>query len=75
MCLPCLALTLAEWSSCYAASEVQAVLRDEKAASLTEQSTDFWIMAAALRDYVDAEGEGSLPVEVGGCLLIACTSS
>ena len=40
------------------------MLRDESAASLTPASSDFWVMAAALRDFVDHEGGGKLPVQV-----------
>ena len=50
------------WS--HAAREVQAILQDSKAANLEASSDDFWVMAAALRDYVEAEGEGCVPIEV-----------
>ena len=42
------------------------MLGDEMAASLTPASSDFWIMATALRGFVDQEGGGKLPVQVRG---------
>ena len=50
-------------SYAYAASEVRSVLDDE-AAIVGPQSTDFWILAAALKHFIDGEGESSLPLEV-----------
>ena len=47
-----------------AASEVRAVLEDE-ATRVGPQSPDFWVLAAALKRFVDGEGQGSLPLEVG----------
>ena len=46
-----------------AATEVRAVLEDE-AASVGPHSTDFWVLAAALKRFIDGEGQGSLPLEV-----------
>lgn len=53
----------AEFIVCHAASEVKAILNDA-ATSLTSNSDDFWVMAAALKRFVDAEGHGDLPLEV-----------
>ncbi len=47
-----------------AAAEVRAVLHDDEATHVTESSPDFWLLAAALRAFVDEEGRGSLPLEV-----------
>ena len=47
-----------------AAPEVQMILQDDKAESLTPSSSDFWFTAAALRDFVQGEGGGVLPIEV-----------
>ncbi len=46
-----------------AASEVRAVLEDD-AASVGPHSADFWVLAAALKRFIDGEGQGSLPLEV-----------
>ncbi len=46
-----------------AASEVRSVLEDD-ATSVGPHSTDFWILAAALKRFIDGEGQGSLPLEV-----------
>ncbi|KAK9798117.1 hypothetical protein WJX73_000766 [Symbiochloris irregularis] len=43
--------------------EVQMVLYDPKAMELDPRSSDFWVLAAALRDFVEGEGEGCLPIE------------
>lgn len=51
---------------CLAASEVRAILEDE-ATSVSPDSDDFWVLAAALKRFVDNEGQGCLPVEVS-CL-------
>lgn len=37
---------------------------DDEAAIVGPQSTDFWILAAALKRFIDGEGKGSLPLEV-----------
>ena len=41
----------------------RTILSDEKARSLTSHSTDFWIMVAALNRFLEAEGQGQLPLE------------
>ena len=40
------------------------MLRDEAASSLTRESPDFWVITAALADFVAQEGRGKLPVQV-----------
>ncbi|GLC42485.1 hypothetical protein PLESTB_001103300 [Pleodorina starrii] len=45
-------------------SEVKALLEDEAAGSgLGPSSDEFWIMVAALRQFVENEGAGTLPLE------------
>ena len=56
-------LPSADASLCCAASEVQAVLADEAARSLSRESPDFWVMVAALADFVATDGHGKLPVQ------------
>eukprot|EP01120_Amphizonella_sp_Union-15-10_P009763 TRINITY_DN3775_c0_g1_i4.p1 TRINITY_DN3775_c0_g1~~TRINITY_DN3775_c0_g1_i4.p1 ORF type:complete len:526 (-),score=96.19 TRINITY_DN3775_c0_g1_i4:32-1609(-) len=43
-------------------SEVEAVLNDEKAKNLTKESSNFWILANAVSDFVKNEGKGLLPL-------------
>jgi amyloid beta precursor protein binding protein 1 len=43
--------------------EVQAIFEDELCKNLTAESNDFWFMAAAVKLFVDNEGEGKLPVQ------------
>jgi len=43
-------------------SQVQAILNDEKATNITPQSTNFWILAHALKGFVANEGNGLLPL-------------
>jgi amyloid beta precursor protein binding protein 1 len=44
-------------------SDVLTVLSDPKCLNLTSGSADFWIMARALKDFVDGQGDhGLLPV-------------
>ena len=50
-----------------AASEVRSILEDE-ATSVSPESDDFWVLAAALKLFVDNEGKGCLPVEVSWLL-------
>ncbi len=47
----------------YAASEVKAIVEDE-AASVSKESDNYWVLAAALKRYLDNEGNGQLPIEV-----------
>ena len=54
--------TILESGLCFAASEVRAVLEDE-ATRIAPQSPDFWVLAAALKRFVEGEGGGSLPLE------------
>jgi len=46
-----------------AASEVQALLQDACATTTSPSSSNFWVLVAALRRFVDAEGGGVLPLE------------
>ncbi|KAJ3311180.1 NEDD8-activating enzyme E1 regulatory subunit [Blyttiomyces sp. JEL0837] len=45
-------------------SHVNDILRDEKTA-VNEKSTKFWFIARAVRDFVDNEGQGCLPLPGG----------
>ena len=38
------------------------ILRDEKAVNVNEKSSNFWIMAHCLKDFVEKEGNGQLPL-------------
>lgn len=46
-----------------AAADVQAIMQDEAAESASSSSDDFWVLAAALKRFVENEGCGSLPLE------------
>lgn len=46
------------------ASAVQSILDDPAADVAGKPAEDFWILVAALRQFVEAEGEGNLPLEV-----------
>ncbi len=43
-------------------SGTRAVLNDSQAATITPHSSKFWIMANALKGFVENEGNGKLPV-------------
>eukprot|EP00455_Lapot_gusevi_P037522 TRINITY_DN4203_c0_g1_i1.p1 TRINITY_DN4203_c0_g1~~TRINITY_DN4203_c0_g1_i1.p1 ORF type:complete len:572 (-),score=221.32 TRINITY_DN4203_c0_g1_i1:42-1688(-) len=43
-------------------SELKDVFNDEKCTNLNAQSSDFWILARAVKDFMAAEGRGCLPV-------------
>jgi amyloid beta precursor protein binding protein 1 len=43
-------------------SNVQKILDDECCVNLNKKSKPFWIMARALKDFVESEGNGHLPV-------------
>jgi len=43
-------------------STTQAILRDPQSLQITPQSSKFWILAAAVREFVDNEGAGNLPL-------------
>ncbi|XP_044734118.1 NEDD8-activating enzyme E1 regulatory subunit [Chrysoperla carnea] len=43
-------------------SNVQEILNDNSCINLTQKSKPFWIMAKALNDFVNNEGNGCLPV-------------
>ena len=59
------------------AAEVQAIMRDEAADCAASNADDFWVLAAALKRFVENEGCGSLPLEVTqhlACTAAACLS-
>lgn len=72
-CITCLAIVvyhlpdsaslIASSSGFYAASEVKAIVEDE-AASVSKESDNYWVLAAALKRYLANEGNGQLPIEV-----------
>ncbi|GFT14238.1 NEDD8-activating enzyme E1 regulatory subunit [Nephila pilipes] len=43
-------------------SEIQDILNDPLCDNLTSESKPFWILAKALKEFVDNEGQGCLPV-------------
>ncbi|KAI8922701.1 hypothetical protein BC831DRAFT_474771 [Entophlyctis helioformis] len=43
-------------------SSIQSILNDPATHALTPNTPDFWLLVAALRDFVAAEGNGLLPV-------------
>ncbi|XP_046996258.1 NEDD8-activating enzyme E1 regulatory subunit [Schistocerca americana] len=43
-------------------SSVREILDDDACINLTSKSKPFWIMAKAVRDYIDNEGQGCLPL-------------
>ena len=45
-------------------SEVRSIFEDSKCQNLTRDSKDFWVIARAVKDFVECEeeGQGSLPV-------------
>lgn len=42
--------------------KVQELIYSSAAINLTKESSSFWIMCSALRNYIEAEGKGKLPV-------------
>ena len=42
--------------------QVKQVFKDPRCSNITPSSTDFWIMARAVRDFVQNEGQGNLPL-------------
>ncbi len=43
--------------------QVQTILKDEKASNLKgDKLEEFWVLAAALKEFVEQEGKGELPV-------------
>eukprot|EP00271_Cylindrocystis_brebissonii_P006750 TRINITY_DN19540_c0_g1_i1.p1 TRINITY_DN19540_c0_g1~~TRINITY_DN19540_c0_g1_i1.p1 ORF type:complete len:532 (+),score=94.51 TRINITY_DN19540_c0_g1_i1:244-1839(+) len=50
------------WSPPAISSELQSVLSD-KAAEVTSTSHPFWIMVAALKEFIEHEGGGDLPLD------------
>jgi hypothetical protein len=57
---------LKAWTAPRLPDDVQAILRDEKAAgSIPARETkvdEFWVLATALREFVEHEGKGDLPL-------------
>ncbi|KAJ3225897.1 NEDD8-activating enzyme E1 regulatory subunit [Clydaea vesicula] len=43
-------------------SNTQSILQDEKISNLNLKSTNFWILAKALKSFIENEGNGFLPV-------------
>ncbi|XP_038070147.1 NEDD8-activating enzyme E1 regulatory subunit-like [Patiria miniata] len=43
-------------------SEVQDILRDPSCVNLTSESSSFWVIAQAVKQFVDNEGGGKLPL-------------
>lgn len=50
-------------SVCCAASEVRSIVEDE-AVKVSKESDNYWVLAAALKRYLDQDGNGQLPIEV-----------
>lgn len=51
------------WSPPSIPPEVLSILHDTCATEPTAKSADFWLLACALRQFVDEEGRGSLPLQ------------
>ncbi len=47
-----------------AALEVRGLLEESAASVSGQEGGHFWVMVAALKRFVENEGEGSLPLEV-----------
>ncbi|XP_053560129.1 NEDD8-activating enzyme E1 regulatory subunit isoform X2 [Bombina bombina] len=43
-------------------SNIEEILHDERCTNLTPQSTSFWILSRAVKEFLAMEGKGSLPV-------------
>ncbi|XP_063294365.1 NEDD8-activating enzyme E1 regulatory subunit [Pelobates fuscus] len=43
-------------------SNIEEVFNDERCTNLTPQSTPFWILARAVKDFISMEGKGNLPL-------------
>ncbi|KAL3148869.1 hypothetical protein ABBQ32_001742 [Trebouxia sp. C0010 RCD-2024] len=50
------------WAPPRMPSEVRAILED-KAARVNKESDNYWVLAAALKRFIDNEGQGQLPIE------------
>lgn len=50
------------WAPPRMSSEVKAIVEDE-AASVSKESDNYWVLAAALKRYLEKEGNGQLPIE------------
>ncbi|KAL4419001.1 hypothetical protein ABPG77_000866 [Micractinium sp. CCAP 211/92] len=51
------------WAPPTVSSELRAILEDSCAAHLTQQSPNFWVLVAALKLFIEQEGQGQLPLE------------
>lgn len=51
------------WAPPVIASETRSILGDESVSMLNSSSSDFWVLVAALKRFLEAEGRGSLPLE------------
>ena len=56
-------LSFSAGSGSGAASEVRSILEDE-ATNVGKDSDNYWVLAAAVKRYIDTEGKGQLPIEV-----------
>uniref|UniRef100_A0A6I8SWD6 NEDD8-activating enzyme E1 regulatory subunit n=1 Tax=Xenopus tropicalis TaxID=8364 RepID=A0A6I8SWD6_XENTR len=43
-------------------SSVEEILNDDRCTNLTHQSTSFWILARAVKEFMTVEGKGNLPL-------------
>ncbi|KAL6045048.1 NEDD8-activating enzyme E1 regulatory subunit [Balamuthia mandrillaris] len=50
-------------ASTFVPYEVKEILADDKAKNLTKDSTDYWFLVAAVREFVENEGKGLLPLQ------------
>lgn len=49
-------------SPTFISEDVKAILKEAKALTPCPSTKSFWLMAKALQEFVDSEGQGSLPV-------------
>ncbi|EGF82558.1 hypothetical protein BATDEDRAFT_36669 [Batrachochytrium dendrobatidis JAM81] len=57
-----LAIAYKAFSTTTIPSDITAILDDPAATNLSKNSSDFWILVAALKRFINAEGNGQLPV-------------
>ncbi|KAJ3091270.1 NEDD8-activating enzyme E1 regulatory subunit [Quaeritorhiza haematococci] len=50
------------WAPTQVPASTKAILDDPACQKLTSQSSNFWVIARAVKDFVDNEGEGCLPL-------------
>lgn len=53
---------LKAWTPPRIPDDVQSILKDDKAVNPKEKAEEFWILAAALNEFVNNEGKGELPL-------------